>query len=173
MAETIPPRRRRRARHSEPAAAQTGYLTFRLGSEALGVELTAVREILKLVPETVTPLYRVEPYLLGLINLRGQIRPLVDLGLLLGLGATRRQRAADGEFISALILTHAGNDLIAAVDTIAGVRWAGTDALGEVPALARDGLRRFLRAALLTGRQPVSLLAVDQFFAPGLWEHTR
>lgn len=162
-------RRRARALHSEQTVERTGYITFRCGHELFGAELTAVREILKLSAAGITPLYRVDPCLLGLINLRGQIKPVVDLGLLLDIPDAERRRAAEDGMLAALILSSAAADLIIAVDAIEGVRWVTAADLGEIPQLARDTLRRFLKATIRTGTQPVSVLAVEHFFAAELW----
>ena len=59
------------------------YVTFCLGEELFGVEVTRAREILDLVPVTKVP--QTPDYLLGVINLRGQVVPVVDLRIKLGL----------------------------------------------------------------------------------------
>lgn len=59
------------------------YVTFGLDAELFGVEVTRAREILDLVPITKVP--QTPDYLLGVINLRGQVVPVVDLRVKLGL----------------------------------------------------------------------------------------
>lgn len=59
------------------------YVTFCLGEELFGVEVTRAREILDLVPVTRVP--QTPDYLLGVINLRGQVVPVVDLRVKMGL----------------------------------------------------------------------------------------
>lgn len=61
------------------------YVTFSLGRELFGVEVTRTREILSLTPVTRVP--QTPDYLLGVINLRGQVVPVVDMRLKLGLPA--------------------------------------------------------------------------------------
>jgi purine-binding chemotaxis protein CheW len=61
------------------------FVTFHLGAELFGVEVTRAREILSLVPVTKVP--QTPDYLLGVINLRGQVVPVVDLRVKLGLPA--------------------------------------------------------------------------------------
>lgn len=61
------------------------YVTFSLGDELFGVEVTRTREILSLTPVTKVP--QTPDYLLGVINLRGQVVPVVDMRLKLGLTA--------------------------------------------------------------------------------------
>lgn len=61
------------------------YVTFSLGEELFGVEVTRTREILSLTPVTQVP--QTPDYLLGVINLRGQVVPVVDMRLKLGMPA--------------------------------------------------------------------------------------
>ena len=61
------------------------YVTFSLGEELFGVEVTRTREILSLTPVTKVP--QTPDYLLGVINLRGQVVPVVDMRLKLGMDA--------------------------------------------------------------------------------------
>lgn len=61
------------------------YVTFSLGEELFGVEVSRTREILSLTPVTKVP--QTPDYLLGVINLRGQVVPVVDMCLKLGMTA--------------------------------------------------------------------------------------
>jgi purine-binding chemotaxis protein CheW len=58
------------------------FLTFRLGEESYGVDILKVQEIRDI--DGVTRVPHVPRYLRGVINLRGAIVPIVDLGLMLG-----------------------------------------------------------------------------------------
>lgn len=53
------------------------YLTFSLGREEYGIEILRVREIFGYMPITSVP--RSPEYLKGVINLRGQVIPVIDL----------------------------------------------------------------------------------------------
>lgn len=67
-------------------ASSDQYVTFSLAEELFGVEVSRTREILSLTPITKVP--QTPDYLLGVINLRGQVVPVVDMRLKLGLPAT-------------------------------------------------------------------------------------
>jgi len=58
-------------------AAAGKYLTFALGSEEFGLEILKVREIIGYMPITAVP--QTPFYVKGVINLRGQVIPVVDL----------------------------------------------------------------------------------------------
>lgn len=66
------------------------YVTFGLGEELFGIEVTRAREILSLVSVTKVP--QTPDYLLGVINLRGQVVPVVDLRIKLGIPETEMTR---------------------------------------------------------------------------------
>ena len=68
--------------HSAHTAGTTNegkYLTFALGAEEFGLEILTVREIIGYI--SVTPVPRTPHYIKGVINLRGQVIPVVDLRL--------------------------------------------------------------------------------------------
>ncbi len=65
------------------------YLTFRLAGEAYGLEILKVQEIIRVMDVTRVP--RTPDFIRGVINLRGKVVPVVDLGLKFGLGKTVRQ----------------------------------------------------------------------------------
>ena len=63
--------------------AETQLVVFRLGAEQFAAPITRVREILR--PVRVTRMPRVATFVRGLFNLRGQVLPLVDSKVRLGL----------------------------------------------------------------------------------------
>ncbi len=64
---------------------QTGeqFLAFTLRDEEYALDITKVREVLDVT--TLTKIPRMPSYLSGVINLRGNVVPVIDLGLRLGL----------------------------------------------------------------------------------------
>jgi purine-binding chemotaxis protein CheW len=53
------------------------YLSFALANEEYGLEILKVREIIGYIDVTAVP--QTPPYVKGVINLRGQVIPVVDL----------------------------------------------------------------------------------------------
>ncbi|WXH32494.1 hypothetical protein WA016_06484 [Myxococcus stipitatus] len=66
-----------------PEEVPEEYLAFRLEGESYAVPIRAVREISKVPPLTEIP--RAEPQLLGVMNLRGELLPVYDVKVRLGL----------------------------------------------------------------------------------------
>jgi purine-binding chemotaxis protein CheW len=63
------------------------YLLFELDQQTYGINIRAIKEVLEFRP--VTSLPRSERHLRGVINLRGQVLPVLDLKLVFGLEETQ------------------------------------------------------------------------------------
>jgi purine-binding chemotaxis protein CheW len=100
--------------------ARREFLTCRLGAETYGIDILQVQEIREI--DKVTRVPRVVPFLRGVINLRGAIVPVVDLGLMFGFPA-----ALELEGASAIVL-NVGQRLVGLV----------VAAVSDVIALADD-----------------------------------
>jgi purine-binding chemotaxis protein CheW len=68
------------------------YLIVHLGNEEFGVEVLKVREIMGL--QDITNVPQMPPFVLGVINLRGKVVPVVDLRLKFGLESREYSRRA-------------------------------------------------------------------------------
>lgn len=66
------------------------FLTFRIGHENYGLELSQTREIIEYSGITEVPL--MPSFLRGVINLRGEVVPVIDLAVRLGRKAIEVQR---------------------------------------------------------------------------------
>jgi purine-binding chemotaxis protein CheW len=53
------------------------YLTFQVGSEEYGIEIFKVREIIGMLP--ITPVPGSPPEMIGVINLRGKVIPVISI----------------------------------------------------------------------------------------------
>jgi purine-binding chemotaxis protein CheW len=62
--------------------ARREFLTCTLGDETYGIDILKVQEIREI--DKVTRVPHVSPFVRGVINLRGSIVPIVDLGLMFG-----------------------------------------------------------------------------------------
>ncbi len=62
------------------------YLTFKLGDEVFGVDVAQIREILDYIKITKVP--QTPDFMCGVINLRGNVVPVIDMRLKFGLERT-------------------------------------------------------------------------------------
>jgi len=70
------------AQSSDSTEARREFLTCRLGGEVYGIDILQVQEIREI--DQVTRVPHVSPFIRGVINLRGAIVPVVDLGMMFG-----------------------------------------------------------------------------------------
>ncbi len=106
------------ARLPEETAAtglQIEIAEFRLGEETYAFPSTAVREVYAL--RGLTPLPCTPPYVLGIINVRGRILPVVDLTSLLGVPTQHVS-----EHSTVLLMKSGGLEAGIITDLIIGVR---------------------------------------------------
>ena len=71
-------------------ADQQQYLTFMLGGETYAMGILAIKEIIEFGSLTEVP--RVPAFIRGVINLRGAVVPVIDLGARFGKAATKVTR---------------------------------------------------------------------------------
>ena len=64
------------------------YLTFQLGEEVFGLDVSNVREILEFTSVTKVP--KTPEFMRGVINLRGSVVPVLDMRLKFGLSITEK-----------------------------------------------------------------------------------
>jgi purine-binding chemotaxis protein CheW len=79
------------------------YLTFALANEEYGLEILKVREIIGYIDVTAVP--QTPHYVKGVINLRGQVIPVVDLRAKFGMETTE---TTDETCIIVVEITHSG-----------------------------------------------------------------
>jgi purine-binding chemotaxis protein CheW len=148
-----------------PAApAGTGqYLTFSLGGELYGVDILRVQEIRGW--ERVRTLPDVAPHILGVLDLRGTVVPIVDLRMRFRLPAPEctpttvvivlaaRDDAGDARVVGAV------------VDGVSDVLDADGAVLRDTSGLGTRISARYLRGVADANGRMVVLLDVDRLFA--------
>jgi len=102
------------------------FLTFRIGNEHYGLELSKTREIIEYGGITEVPL--MPSFLRGVINLRGEVVPVIDLAVRLGRKAIEVQRRT-----CIIVVELENNDQNHVLGLLA-------DAVSEVIELAEDSI---------------------------------
>ncbi|SHK30835.1 chemotaxis protein CheW [Desulforamulus aeronauticus] len=74
------------------SAQEEQIVVFQLMEQVYGVDINSVYEIIRM--ETITSIPRTPHFVEGVINLRGRIIPVIDLGLRFGLGQSQRTQAS-------------------------------------------------------------------------------
>lgn len=116
---------------------QREFITFEVSGQLFGLDIMAIREIRAWTP--VTKLPRVPHYVAGVVNLRGTVLPVVDLGARLGWQATEATPR------HAIIVTQIGGQargLI--VDSVSDIVTIAGEALQAPPTTSSDGVVPFI-----------------------------
>ncbi|WP_250625336.1 chemotaxis protein CheW [Pinirhizobacter soli] len=137
----------------------TQYLTVNLANEEYGVDILAVREIRGWTPVTRIP--QAPSYVLGVLNLRGAIVPVLDLRLRFGL--VREEYTATTVTV---IVTVAGKNFGVVVDAVSDVVDVDAAAIRPVPDMGTAVDTEYLKGLTSVGERMVLLLDVDRLLQP-------
>lgn len=139
--------------------ATSEVVVFQVEGIACGLDIRDVQEIKKI--HSHTPVRRAPPWVRGLVNMRGQIVTLVDVGQRLGLGPRPVRRAAPA------IVVVRGDELIGLlVDEVDDVITVDADDLVSPPANLGRVENHFFTAVVRTGRQLVAVVDKERLAGP-------
>ncbi len=142
--------------HDAPASQ---YLTLNLAQEEYGVDILAVREIRGWTPVTRIP--QAPSYVLGVLNLRGAIVPVIDMRLRFGL--PREEYTANTVTV---IVTVAGRNFGVVVDGVSDVLDVTAANLRPVPDMGTTVDTEYLKGLTAVNERMVLLLDVDKLLQP-------
>jgi len=128
---------------------------FRMGKETFGADIFAVREIVR-VPE-ITHVPGAPSFVLGVINLRGRIISVVDLGKRLGLSAT-----APGPSSRILVVNLNGVVVGFLVDAATEVLKLAEDAVEPTPEVSAAVNANYLDGVGKVGGRLILLLDLEK-----------
>ncbi|WP_090448795.1 chemotaxis protein CheW [Dyella sp. OK004] len=137
----------------------TQYLIVGLGREEYGMDILAVREIRGWTPVTRIP--QAPSYVLGVLNLRGAIVPVLDLRLRFGL--PREEYTATTVTV---IVTVAGRLFGVVVDAVSDVMDVADNAVRPVPDMGTTVDTEYLKGLTSAAERMVLLLDVDKLLQP-------
>jgi purine-binding chemotaxis protein CheW len=144
-----------------PAQAMHTLLTFELGDELYGVATTEIAEVRELLP--LMPLPRVPSHILGLVNLRGAVLPVLDLRHKFNLDGGREDAPKEKR----LVILKGGGYLVALrVDRIRGLARLPLTAFQPPPTSPRLEAEYYARITALNGR------LLTELDVPKLLAHT-
>jgi purine-binding chemotaxis protein CheW len=129
-------------------------ISFRIGAQEFCVDIMAVREIRGWTAATALP--QSPSFVRGVINLRGAVLPIVDLGARLGFESTE---ASDRHVI---IVAQIGAQMVGLlVDAVSDILTVTDDAIQPTPDVASDTAKTFVRGLLAIDGRMISLVGLD------------
>ncbi|MDP1831037.1 MAG: chemotaxis protein CheW [Geothrix sp.] len=138
----------------EPEEDGRPFVTFRIGVESFGIALHEVEEIVELPPVTKVP--DAPDYVLGVICLRDQVMPLIDLSEILSI----RQGQAERKRGMVVLLSFGAARIGVVVDEIEEILRVGEGQVLPPPQTLSESEREHLEGILLLPGRMVSLINV-------------
>lgn len=130
-------------------------LSFRLGGEEYGIDILAVREIREY--EKPTRIASAPAFILGVINLRGVIVPIVDLRLKFGL-----EKVSYDEFTVVIILSVARRVVGIVVDSVSDVVTLAPQQIRPSPEFGAAVEARFITGLGTLGERMLVLADIER-----------
>lgn len=127
------------------------YLTFRLGREDYGIEIRHVTEIVGM--QTITEVPDMPGFVKGVVNLRGQVIPVVDVRLRF------HMQPRDYDERTCIIVVRIGESQVGlVVDTVNEVRSIKEDSISPPPRTAGAESAQYIQGMGKVGEEVVILL---------------
>lgn len=131
------------------------YLTFTLGEEEYGLEILKVREIIGMMKITRVP--RMPGFVLGVINLRGKVIPVMDLRLKFGM-----QYKENTELTCIIVVELEDMLMGVVVDRVFEVANIDSGNIEETPSFGVDVDTEYITGIGKVGDRVIILLDVDR-----------
>src|SRR5215475_2655163 len=143
----------------QAGAGSHQVLTFVLGNETYGVDILRVQEIRGW--SAVTKIPHAPSHVLGVLNLRGSIVPIVDLRMRFALD--RAEYTAITVIIVVSVLSAAGRrDFGVVVDGVSDVVDVNPEQVKAAPELGAKGATDYIRGLVPVAERMVVLLDIDR-----------
>jgi purine-binding chemotaxis protein CheW len=131
-----------------------------IAGQRFAIDIMSVREIRGWSASTRLP--QSPSHVLGMINLRGQVLPVVDFSSRLGMGQSEPNTA------SVVIVTEIGDRLVGLmVDAVCDILTLGEGMLQPAPDVGAPRVREFVRGVITTNGGIITLLSLDSVIPPG------
>lgn len=142
------------------------YLTFMLAGEEYGVDILKVQEIKGW--DSVTPLPNTPPYILGVINLRGAVVPIVDLRRRFNLDSVPFDRTT--VVIVLRVMTDRERTVGVVVDAVSEVYNIADEGLQPPPNFGSAISTDYIRGIAMMEKKMIILLDIDRLVGAGVLE---
>ncbi len=130
---------------------------FKIGTEEYGVEILKVQEILKL--PKVTKLPKSLDYILGIIDLRGQVIPIINLSRKFGIDDSDKN-----ENLRAIVVDISGKKVGLAIDSVSHVIRIESRDIEAPPPVVRGISSRYIVGIAKVEAGFIVVLDIDQIF---------
>jgi purine-binding chemotaxis protein CheW len=138
------------------------YLTFQLSEEIFALDIATVREVLEFTKVTKVP--QTPEMMIGVINLRGSVVPVIDLRLKFGMGISERT-VNTCIIIIEVVLDEEITMIGALVDSVKEVMDMESDQIEPPPKIGTQLNTDFIKGMGKQGDQFVIILDIEKIFS--------
>ena len=132
-------------------------IAFRIGDQEFCVNIMAVREIRGWTPATAMP--HSPSYMIGVINLRGAVLPIIDLSARLGM------KPVDPTARHVIIVAQVRRKVVGLlVDAVSDILTVNDDDIQPTPEISSDLQRQFARGILSIEKRMICLIELEALF---------
>ena len=131
---------------------------FKIGSEEYGIDILQVQEILKL--PKVTKLPKSKPYIMGVIDLRGKVLPIVDLSKRFGIESNKLT-----ENSRAIVVNIGGKKVGLGIDSVSHVIKVNAKDIEPPPPVVRGISGKYIVGIAKMEDGFVVVLDINQMFS--------
>ncbi|MEH6628674.1 MAG: chemotaxis protein CheW [Motiliproteus sp.] len=131
------------------------WATFQLSEELYGINVMQVMEVLRLTE--IAPVPGSQQFILGIINLRGNVITVVDTRTLFGL-----PRGGETESSRIIVIELADQVVGMLVDQVAEVIYLRKSAIEQAPNVGSDDTARFIQGVSYHNDTLITLLDLDR-----------
>lgn len=138
------------------------YLTFKLGDEMFAIDVSQVREVLDLSPITKVP--QAADFMRGVINVRGNVVPVVDLRMKFGLPPADNTKDTR---VVVMEISMDGEEVVlgALADSVHDVKEINPDQIEPPPRIGARWRSEFIKGIGKLDDQFIIILDIDRVFS--------
>ena len=145
----------------DPISKQAGkFLTFQLGVECYAVEILKVQEIIGLLNITRVP--KTPDFIRGVINLRGQVIPIVDLRLKFGFSKVEPTEKTCIVVVQIITEQDRKTTMGILVDHVSEVMYISEEQMGATPEFGFEVNTDYLLGLAKINEKVIMLLNIDK-----------
>lgn len=138
------------------------WVTFRLDHEKYGIKVMQVQEVLRMTE--IAPVPGAPDYVLGIINLRGNVVTVIDLRRRFGL----MDKEADDS--TRIVIIEADNQVVGIlVDSVAEVADIRTSEIDTAPNVGNDESSKYIQGVSSQGEELLILVDVNKLLSDEEW----
>ncbi|OGK05331.1 MAG: chemotaxis protein CheW [Candidatus Riflebacteria bacterium GWC2_50_8] len=139
-------------------AQEDKFLTFRVGKEEYGIEIRYVTEIVGI--QKITEVPEMPDYVKGVINLRGNVIPVVDVRLMF-----KMQPFEYDDRTCVIVVTIEESPIGLVVDTVKEVVSILPDRISPAPQMSKGKMGRYVNGIGRMDEEVIILLAIDKLLS--------